>query len=172
MTEEKRDRDVGSVRTWEVVVASLFLAFGAIVMWDSKRLGASWADDGPQAGYFPFYIGVLICGSAIANLITAFGHDEGLRKGFVSWQQLRLVLIIMIPSTVYVFFIANPWMELGIYVASAIYIAFFMRYLASYSWGKIAAVSIGTMVTFFVMFEIWFKVPLPKGPLETWLGFN
>ena len=68
--------------------------------------------------------------------------------------------------------IANPWFELGIYVASAIFIAAFMMYLGKYKWPTTALVSIGTMVAFFVMFEIWFKVPLPKGPLETYLGFN
>ena len=172
MQQDKDDRDVGSVRVWEIVVASLFLIFGAIVVWDSRRLGAAWGSDGPQAGYFPFYIGVLICLASGATLIAAFGASEGLRKVFLTRGQIKMVLTVMVPSTVYVFLIANPWIGLGIYVASAIYIAFFMRYLAAYSWARIAAVSIGTMVVFFLMFEIWFRVPLPKGPLETALGFN
>jgi len=43
--------------------------------------------------------------------------------------------------------------------------------LAHHGWGKIALVSVGTMVAFFLMFEVWFKVPLPKGPLEAAFGF-
>ena len=160
---------VGSIRAWEVVVAALFLAFGAVVVWDSRRLGAQWGSDGPQAGYFPFYIGAIICISSVINLYQAVARAD--REAFVKWGQLRMILVVMLPSFVYIALIANPWFSLGIYVASAIFIAFFMRYLGKYGWVKIAAVSIGTMVACFVMFEIWFKVPLPKGPLEAALGF-
>jgi len=172
MQEEKQDRAVGSTRVWEIVVAAVFLVFGAIVVWDSRRLGAQWGSDGPQAGYFPFYIGCLILISSAASLFLALTSGEKGAKPFVYWGQLKLILVVMVPSTIYVFLIDNPWLSLGIYVASAIYIAFFMRCLGRYSWPKIAAVSVGTMFVFFLMFEIWFKVPLPKGPLETALGFN
>jgi len=165
----QQDKAVGSVRSWEVIVAVLFLAFGAVVVWDSRRLGASWGSDGPQAGYFPYYIGLFICISAAVNLYN--GITKASAKPFVLWEQLRMILIVMIPCVIYVALIANPWYGLGIYVASALFIAFFMRYLGKYGWAKIAAVSVGTMAVFFVMFEIWFKVPLPKGPLEAAFGF-
>jgi len=172
MEGQSEDRAVGSVRTWEVVVGVLFLIFGSIVVWDSRRLGAQWGSDGPQAGYFPFYIGCFILIASAANLVQVFLAGEAMRKAFVERGQLRMILVVMIPSAIYVALIANPWLPLGIYVASALFIAFFMRYLAKYPWPKILAVSIGTNLAFFVMFEIWFKVPLPKGPLETALGFN
>jgi hypothetical protein len=165
----QQDKAVGSVRSWEVVVAALFLAFGAVVMWDSRRLGSQWGSDGPQAGYFPYYIGLLICISAVMNLYA--GITKGSTKPFVLWDQLRMILVVMLPCVVYVALIANPWFGCGIYVASAIFIAFFMRYLGKYGWIKIAAVSVGTMVVFFLMFEVWFQVPLPKGPLEAAFGY-
>ena len=165
----QQEKAVGSVRLWEVVVAVLFLIFGAIVVWDSRRLGAQWGSDGPQAGYFPFYIGVFICVASAMNLIQ--GIAKGSRDAFVEWGQLRLILIVLVPTLVYVALIDNPWYSLGIYVPSMVFIAFFMRFLGKYGWAKIAAVSIGTMVAFFVMFEIWFKVPLPKGPIEAAFGF-
>jgi len=165
----QQEKAVGSVRTWEIVVAALFLAFGAVVVWDSRRLGAQWGSDGPQAGYFPFYIGAIICTASIINLFSAVA--KGSRDAFVEWGQLRLILVVLLPTLVYVALIANPVYSLGIYVPSALFIAFFMRLLGKYGWAKIAAVSVGTMVAFFVMFEIWFKVPLPKGPLEAAFGF-
>jgi len=165
----QQDKAVGSVRVWEVIVAALFLVFGAIVVWDSRRLGAQWGSDGPQAGYFPFYIGVFICVASAVNLYT--GLAKGSRDAFVEWGQLRLILIVMVPTLVYVALIDNPWYSLGIYVPSMVFIAFFMRFLGKYGWAKIAAVTLGTMVAFFVMFEIWFKVPLPKGPIEAAFGF-
>ena len=165
----QQEKAVGSVRAWEIIVAALFLVFGAIVVWDSRRLGSKWGSDGPQAGYFPFYIGVLICVASAINLFTAVA--KGSRDAFVEWGQLRLILIVLVPTLVYVALIANPLYSLGIYVPSALFIAFFMRLLGKYGWSKIAAVSLGTMIAFFVMFEIWFKVPLPKGPIEAAFGF-
>ena len=170
--EQNDGRAVGSNRAWEIAVAALFLAFAAVVVWDSRRLGAQWGSDGPQAGYFPFYIGVFILVASAINLYAAIVSGAKGSKPFVFWGQLRMILVVLVPSIIYVGLIANPWYGLGIYVASAIFIAFFMRYLGTYGWAKIVAVSVGTMFAFFLMFEIWFKVPLPKGPLETALGFN
>ena len=170
--QESQDRAVGSHRTWEIVVAVAFFIFGSVVAWDSRRIGASWAPDGPQAGYFPFYIGVIICISAVAILLTALGSGARGDKPFVTRGQLKMVVTVMAPSIVYVFMIRNPVFSLGIYEASAIFIAMFMRFLGKYPWPKIAGVSIGVMVVFFLMFEVWFKVPLPKGPLEALLGFD
>jgi hypothetical protein len=172
---EQQEQDpgsaVGSTRVWEIIVGVFFLAVGAIVVYDSRRLGAAWGSDGPEAGYFPFYIGAIIIVSSIVNLYGALTSGEDGRKPFVYWGQLKMILTVMVPSIIYVALIENPWMSLGIYVASAIFIAFFMRYLGKYGWVKIAAVSVGTMVAFFLMFEVWFKVPLPKGPLEAAFGF-
>ena len=171
MEEQDPGRTVGSTRLWEFVVAGAFLAVGAVVVFDSRRLGASWGSDGPEAGYFPFYIGLFICIASIFNLYAAARSGAAGREPFVYWGQLRMILTVMVPSVIYVALIANPWMSLGIYVASALFIAFFMRFLGKYGWGTIAAVSVGTMLAFFLMFEVWFQVPLPKGPLEAAFGF-
>jgi putative tricarboxylic transport membrane protein len=160
------------VRVWETVVALLFLVFGAGVMWDSWRIGARWGDDGPQAGYFPFYIGLFIVISAVMILLNAFrmSREQG-GESFVTRGQLRMVLTVLIPSIAYVALIDNPWYPLGIYVPSALFIAAFMRFLGKYGWARIALVSLGVMIVFFMMFEIWFQVPLPKGPLEAAFGY-
>src|SRR5258706_1490367 len=165
----QQEKAVGSVRLWEIIVAAIFLVFGAIVVYDSRRLGAEWGSDGPQAGYFPFYIGIIILIASTVNLVAALMKPG--RESFVSWGQLKMVVIVMVPYAVYVALIANPLYPLGFYEASVIFIAGFMRYLGKYSWLKIALVSIGTMFAFFLMFEVWFKVPLPKGPIEVLFGF-
>src|SRR6186713_873859 len=170
--DQPQDRAVGSLRAWDAAVAVAFFLFGALVVWDSKRLGAEWASDGPQAGYFPFYIGLLICISSVANLISALSSGSKGGKPFVMWSQMKMVLVVMVPSVIYVALIDNPVYSLGIYEASVIFIAMFMRYLGKYKWPKIAGVSIGVMVVFFLMFEVWFKVPLPKGPIEALIGFS
>jgi len=165
-------KPVASMRAAELVMAALFVLFGALVMWDTRRLGASWGDDGPEAGYFPFYIGLFIVISSVATIFQTLNLGEKGRAAFVEWGQFKMVLSVMVPTVVYVALIANPWFSLGIYLASAIYIAFFMWHLGKYGWARIAPVSLGVVVFFFVLFEIWFKVPLPKGPIEAALGFS
>jgi len=152
----------------EMAVAAFIFLLGAIVIYDSARLGARWGDDGPQAGYFPFYIGLILCASSAVNLALALLNRRDQDRTFVELGQLRLVLTVLIPSAIYVGLIG--WT--GIYVASAVYVAFFMRRLGKYPWWKVAAVSIGNSVAFFLIFEIWFKVPLPKGPVEALLGLD
>ena len=172
MEDGQQGRAVGSVRAWEALVAVGFFLFGLGVVWESRRLGSAWASDGPQAGYFPFYIGLFICIASLFNLYGAFSKAGKATAPFVRWDQLRMVLMVLVPSVVCVGLIANPVYSLGIYEASIIFIAFFLRHLRKYSWLKIAAVSVGVMTAFFMMFEVWFKVPLPKGPLEALLGFH
>ena len=89
-------------------------------------------------------------------------------KAFVQVGQLKLVLTVLIPTAL--FAAAVTW--IGIYTSAALFIAFFMRWLGKYAWWKVAAVSLGTIVVFYVVFEIWFKVPLPKGFAERLLGLN
>ena len=152
----------------EMAVAAFIFLLGAIVIYDSARLGARWGDDGPQAGYFPFYIGLILCAASGVNLALAVLNRRDRERTFVEVGQLKLVLTVLIPSAIYVGLIG--WT--GIYVASAVYVAFFMRRLGKYPWWKVAAVSIGNSVAFFLIFEIWFKVPLPKGPVEALLGLD
>ena len=152
----------------EVAVAALLLLLGAIAVYDSFRLGARWGDDGPQAGYFPFYIGLILCLAALVVLAQALMLRPEKNRTFVEAEALKLVLAVLVPTAIYVAVIG--W--LGIYVASAVFIGFFMRWLGKYPWWKLAAVSIGTSVFFFLIIASWFKVPLPKGSLESLLGLN
>jgi putative tricarboxylic transport membrane protein len=153
----------------EIFVAALFLIAGAIVIKDSVRLGYTWGNDGPQPGYFPFYVGLIMCIASAINLVRAVMLLRGARdKTFVEVDQLKLVLTVLVPTAIYA--AAVTWM--GIYSASVLFIAFFMRWLGKYAWWKVAVVSIATTVALFLVFEIWFKVPLPKGPLEAWLGLD
>ena len=166
MSEGGEERPAFGHKSAEIAVAALFLLLGAIVVWDSVRLGARWGEDGPQAGYFPFYIGVLVCTASAINLVVAFLKKQN--PGFVGVEQLKLVLAVLVPSILYAGLVA----AVGIYVASVAFIAFFMRWLGKYPWWKVAAVSIGNSVVFFLIFEMWFKVPLPKGVVERMLGLD
>jgi hypothetical protein len=148
-----------SSRAVEIVVAAAVGLFGAVIVYDSVRLGAQWASDGPQAGYFPFYIGLFICVCAAVILTLAIAGKQGGPAVFVTWGALKQVLQVLGPAAVYVLGIQL----IGIYVASAAYIAIFMMWLGKYSFKLSAAIGVGVMAAFFLMFEVWFKVPLYKG---------
>jgi putative tricarboxylic transport membrane protein len=168
MAEGQQGRAAFRTRAAEIAVAAFFFALGALVMYDSVRLGSGWGADGPRAGYFPFYVGLLICLSSVVNVVRALLVPAAKNKAFVEVQQLKMVLTVLIPTMIYVG--AVTW--IGIYVSSTVFIAFFMRWLGKYVWWKVAAVSIATSVVFFIIFEKWFQVPLPKGPLENLLGLG
>jgi len=178
MNDEETAADVGgiSTRTMEIVVALVLLALSALVVYDSYRLGSKWGNDGPQSGYFPFYIGLLLGVASLATLVRVF-LTQWRRDGkatappglFVEWGQLKLVLSVLVPAVVYVLAVQL----VGMYVASAVYIMLFMRWLGHYSWVKSAAIGFGVSAAIFVLFEIWFKVPLFKGAYDAlaWLGY-
>lgn len=151
----------------ELAVAAIIFALGALVAYDSYRLGSGWASDGPQSGYFPFYIGLFICICSTAVLAQGLLRRNTDQQVFVTPSQLKQVLVILLPSTVYVLGVQL----IGIYVSSALFITLFMRLAGKYSWIRSSAVGVGVSVSAFVMFEIWFKIPLPKGPLESLLGY-
>src|SRR3989304_5497463 len=108
--------------------ARAFFSFGLLVAYDSYRLGAKWAEDGPQSGYVPFYIGVIICIASLINGVLALRVRAADGESFVSAEQLKSVLSVAIPTLVYVLAIQF----LGIYAASTVFIAAFMMWLGKY----------------------------------------
>ena len=161
MSENSNHNSVISVRTMEIIVALLFLSVGLIVMIGSIKLGAKWGSDGPGSGYFPFYISLIILVSSSITLFQAFKNKEQAKEGFVEKEPFRQVLAVLIPAAVYVLGVQL----IGIYVASAIYIAIFMAWLGKYVIWKAAAVGLGVSIVLFMMFEYWFQIPLPHGSL-------
>ena len=145
----------------EAVVACLIIVMGVTVAQGSFKLGSGWTSDGPGAGYFPFYIGVILCIAGAGVLVQSVFGKLRSNDVFVDRVQLRRVLSVLIPAIIYV----GVVQVIGIYVASAIYIALFMVVLGEYSIVKSVITAVVINVVFFMMFEVWFKVPLFKG---TW----
>jgi len=168
MSEQSAERPAFRLKTAELAVAGFFFLLGAIVIFDSVRLGAKWAADGPQPGYFPFYLGCLICAASAINGVMALRLSGDRNTAFVGRRQLKLVLSVLIPSAIFAGLVG--W--LGIYVSAVLYVGLFMRWLGRYAWWKLAAVALGNSVAFYLIFEMWFKVPLPKGPIEALLGLD
>jgi hypothetical protein len=154
------------VRWPEVGVALFLMVLAGFVITDSLRVGTGWGDDGPRSGYFPFYIGLALMGSSAWVLLSQLRRWSR-HEAFAEKSQLQSVWSILWPMTLYVALIT----QLGIYVSSVVLIAYFMLRHGKHNAGLTAAVALGVPLVFFVVFERWFLVPLPKGPLEAMLGF-
>jgi len=163
-------RRVVSTRRMEAIVAAVIFLCGAVFLYQSYKLGFRWAIEGPQSGFFPFYVSLIICVASASVVFGALrGHMGSDEESFVERGQLKQVLAVLIPAAVYILGIQL----IGIYVASAIYISLFMRLMGKYSWMKSVALGVIICVLFFFMFEVWFQVPLYKGYWDVtgWTGY-
>jgi hypothetical protein len=152
------------MRAADLVTASLLALLGGVVVVDAIRLGIGWGTDGPQSGFFPFWLGVLLM--AACAVIMAQAWARGPSGPFVTREKLGLVLKVLGPALGLV--VLMQW--LGLYVSAALYIAVYMRWIGRHSWWAVMACALGTAIMAFLVFDRWFLIPMPKGPLEAWLG--
>ena len=153
------------MRAADFVTASVLMLLGGIVLFDAIRLGIGWGTDGPKSGFFPFWLALIMvvtCGIIILQTLW-----RSSREAFVTRVQLGPVLQVFWLAVVMVFLTHF----VGLYVASVFYISFYMRWVGRHSWFAVAGFSIAIPVISFLIFESWFLVPMPKGPLENWLGY-
>lgn len=157
---------VARTRSVEIVVSLLLLAFAALMAFDNWRTGMGWAADGPQAGYFPFYLSVILGAASLYGLVGSFLNRAGATGSFVTRDQFRRVLQVFVPTCLFCLF--TQW--LGLYVASFILIAGFMRFVGRITWWKSLLTSFVFTVSMFVTFDLAFDVIMPKGPVEALFG--
>jgi hypothetical protein len=156
-----------SERAVGAATAIVFFLVGVVMIVDNYKIGAGWAPEGPDAGYFRLRIGVIICVAAAVVLYQALAGKGGAARAFVTFGRLRHVLVVLLPTIAYVLAIKF----VGIYVASAVFIGAFMRVMDRFGWLKTIVISVGVSAALFWLFEVQFKVPLPKGPLEARFGY-
>jgi putative tricarboxylic transport membrane protein len=153
------------MRAADLITASILAIFGGLVIVDAMRLGVGWGMDGPKSGFFPFWLALILVGCCA--VIMAQEARKATGRIFAEREKLRLVLKVLWPAVLAVALM--QW--LGLYVASALYLGFYMRWVGRHSWTVVIPLSIGIPVLTFLVFEKWFYVPMPKGPLEAWLGY-
>jgi putative tricarboxylic transport membrane protein len=161
------------VARWAVELGTgiFVVVVGAVFVYGSLKEGIGWTSAvGPESGYFPFYIGVLIvlCGiyNAAAALITAWREQRSRHAGeiFLEYAKFKPVLHVFVPMAIYVFSVR--W--LGLYISSALFVGLFMMWHGKYRWQALW-VGVGTPLFFYLVLELWFKIDLYKGPLLDWL---
>jgi len=153
------------MRAADLATASILILLGGVVVFDSLRIGIGWGTDGPRAGFFPFWLGAILIFASVAIAVQAWRRTTD--KPFATRAQLGPVLKVLWPATLMVVLIT----PLGLYVAAALYLGFYMRWVGRHSWLAVGLCAIGVPLVTFAVFELWFLVPMPKGPLEAWLGY-
>lgn len=151
--------------TAEIVTALLIGIFSAVMIVGSLQLETGWGSTGPQSGYFPMRLGILLGIVSLILLIQAFRSPGG--SFFVTPEQLRYSLAVFMPTVLLV--LSMPY--LGAYVPSIAYLSYMARKHGMFTWLKSISLGVLTMLSFFFVFEIWFKVQLVKGPLEYLIGY-
>jgi putative tricarboxylic transport membrane protein len=158
---------VTNTRVVEIVVSLLLVAVALLLGYDNWRTGIAWDSTGPQAGYFPFYLSVILGGASLYGLVTTFLARKEISETFVTRAQLRRVMAVFVPTLL--FCLATQF--LGMYVASFLLIAFFMRLVGKIAWWKSLLTAFLFTAIMFVTFDIAFDVIMPKGPLEAAFGY-
>ena len=153
------------MRAADIITASLLAALGLLVLGEAIRLGFRWGPDGPQSGFFPFWLAVILIAHSGIIVVRALRRPSD--KPFLTREQMRSVLTVAVPAAAMVL----VTQFFGLYLASALYLAFYVRWVGRHSWFTALALAVCVPVATFVVFERWFLVPLPKGPLEAWLGY-
>ena len=153
------------MRAADLATAAVLTLLGGVVVLDSMRIGIGWGSDGPRSGFFPFWLGVILIAASVTILLQAWRRSTATR--FVTREQLGPVLKVLWPATAMVLLIK----PLGLYVAAMLYLALYMRWVGRHSWLAIILCAVGVPLLTFVVFELWFLVPMPKGPVEAWLGY-
>jgi putative tricarboxylic transport membrane protein len=166
LAEQDKPASEQLARGPELLVAGVLLLLAVLVISDSLRVGIGWAPDGPRAGYFPFYIGLGLAGTAVALLASQLLRWRQDQRVFAENSQLASVWMVFWPMVAYVGLITL----LGIYASSVLLILYFMRRHGRFGWLASVLTSLIVMACIFGVFELWFMVPLPKGPLEALVG--
>jgi putative tricarboxylic transport membrane protein len=157
---------ITSTRVVDVTVSLLLVALALTLGYDNWRTGISWDSTGPQPGYFPFYLSVILAGASLYGVAAAFLSRQEASESFVTRAQLRRVMQVFVPTLLF----CLTMQFLGLYVASFLLIAAFMRMVGRIAlWKSLLTAFLFTAIMF-VTFDIAFDVIMPKGPLEAAFG--
>ncbi len=164
---EEESPAVTDVRVVDVTVSLLLIALAGLLGYDNWRTGIAWDSTGPQAGYFPFYLSIILTGASLYGLIAAWLSRKEAAETFVTRAQARRVMAVFVPTLL--FCLVTQF--LGLYVASFLLIAGFMRMVGRIAWWKSLLTAFVFTAAMFVTFDIAFDVIMPKGPLEAAFGY-
>ncbi|MCU0983612.1 MAG: tripartite tricarboxylate transporter TctB family protein [Acetobacteraceae bacterium] len=153
-------------RGLELAACAVVFTLGSLAVFGALEHETGWAADGPQAGYFPFRLGLILMAASVAIGIQALASGPRGREEVLTRAGARRMVGFFAPLIAYV----AAAQVLGLYIATALYLGFVLRTMGGHPWRTAIAVALSVPTVSWVLFEVWFTVPLLKGPVERWLG--
>ncbi|HEX2555014.1 MAG TPA: tripartite tricarboxylate transporter TctB family protein [Microvirga sp.] len=150
----------------ELAAAAITAGLGLTVMIGSLEYGVAWRAAGPQAGTFPFLMGLLVLIGSAGTAVQATLARRDLAMPVLDREQARRVVSFVGPIVLFV--AGSLW--LGLYVSGALYLTLVMWLQGGYRPLVSLATGIASAVFFYLVLELAFQVPLLKGPLEAAIG--
>jgi len=150
----------------ELLGAAVVLGFGATVMIGALEHEVGWGSDGPQAGTLPFWLGAIAMLASLAIAAQAVRERQVLSARTVLTRGTAIRLARFLLPIAGLVALAVP---LGLYLAMGLYL-FGMVLWQGHGWKVALLTTLGAILFSWVAFEHWFQLPLPKGPIEAWLG--
>lgn len=149
------------MRKADIITSLCLIGVGCIIIYDSNRLGYGWGMSGPEAGFFPFCLGLGIVFFSLVVLVKGVRKlkKEGPGERLIPEGALKPILWVLVPSTVMV--LATEF--IGLHLSALLFILFYMRAVGKVGWVKVALVSILVPLSLYVIFDKMFLIPLPQG---------
>ena len=116
----------------------------------------------PDTGFMPFLGGAAICFFSSVGFI----HATLRKKQGEGWARLlaglrwKNALVILISLLAYALLLT----PLGFFFCTTIFIAFLLRSIFPQRWPVVIATALLTATGSYLIFEVWLKAQLPKGP--------
>ena len=148
-------------KTADIITALIIMLFGVIVAADSIRIGIGWAADGPEGGFFPFAMAVLVIGGSVLVIRQAIKGTSSVKgnKRFVEVGGMKPILIVVIPACLMILFID----VVGLYISAMIYLVGYIKWAGDHSWRTSLLVGILVPLVSYIVFEKFFLIPMPMG---------
>lgn len=149
------------MRKADILVALGLMLVGIIVLVDTIRLGFGWGMSGPEAGFFPFYmgLGIVICTFFIALRSFRTYKKEGAGKPLIKEGGLTQILWVLIPAAGMVLLTEL----IGLHLSTVLYLVFYMGVVGKMHWSKVIPLSILIPLAVYIVFDKLFLIPLPEG---------
>ena len=149
------------MRPYQVGTAAAIVLIAAVAMFDSRKvigeqLGSSPGDVGPS--WYPFWAAALMGGAAVVVGYRAFVSAQPTEGVFTGRESVFSVLKLVLPMVAYA--VSFQW--LGFYLATAAYMGFFSAFIGKYKWWAVIAAAIVTPLAIYLLFEVAFRLLLPK----------
>jgi putative tricarboxylic transport membrane protein len=148
------------MRKADIVLALFLFVLAIIVAWEALKLDIGWGLNGPEGGFFPFWLAVGLAICCLVILVQAVRRlSPALQQPLVKPGGWTPILKVALPATAMVALTE----VIGLYAAAALYIGFYMRWIGKHHWLLVLTVSLGVPLVSYMIFDKWFLIQMPKG---------